>query len=73
MMKMKTLSSVEKLKSVVFSVWSYMLLHNTSMSLSKEPATFHIMVEWSSRGVGYALFVGHPVIVFCGNKLKGLS
>lgn len=72
MLKVKTLLCVKELRSTVTRVWFYLLHHNTSLSLDVEPPSFHIMVDWSACGVGYALFADHlSQIVLLGILSKG--
>lgn len=46
-----------KICSVLYIIISS--CHNTAFLLSMNPPKFHLMVDWSTKGVGYALFAGH--------------
>lgn len=51
---------VNKPKNLVSLVWLYVLDHNVALFLSMDPNEFYLMMDWSARGVSYALFAGYP-------------
>lgn len=54
------------------SLGLYVLHHNTALSLSVDPTLFHLKVNMSAKGVGYALFVVHPSqAILVGVNSKG--
>lgn len=74
MLKARDFLSVNKLKATASAIWSYVLHHNTPLSMSMDSIEFYLMVDWSARGVGYALFAGHPSqAVLVGINSKGFQ
>lgn len=59
MLKVKSLPTLLDLRKVSSDIWTYVLNHNTSLFLRLDPSAYHLMVDWSAKGVGYALFAGH--------------
>lgn len=69
LLKVKELPSVANLSEITYGIWTYVLSHNTSLFLCQDPGAYHLMVDCSAKGVGYALFEGHPVKGFDWLKL----
>lgn len=63
-LKVKELPAVVELRSLVARVWTYVLDHNTLLFLEQDLDAYHLMVVWSAKYVGYALFSG-PLVNLC--------
>lgn len=60
MLKFKELLEGQAILEVTQQIWEKMVRHGSSLCLVGEPRVFHLMVDYSSKGCGYALFAGPP-------------
>lgn len=57
--KEEKLSDVKHMHDIVRDIWEHVVRTNLEPALVRGVPAYHIMVDWSSYGVRYALFCGH--------------
>lgn len=70
MLRLDALCDLAKSQDSVNKVWTYTLERNVDLAMVDNVGAHHLMVNWSSKGVGYALYAGHPIhqMLICLNS-----